>query len=643
MKNKETIIGYILLIVLFVGFSIYTTNKAQKELKAKQEQAKTEKLEKERQKALQPPASTVVTGSDSGKVVTTAEVIAKAEKDSTVASAQYGAFAGALKGEEKLFVIENDLQKITLTSKGGQIKSVELKKYKTWNKKPLILFTDKTNAISYQLPIENNQFADTRQFYFEPVGEPFVVSGDSSKTFALRLNAGNGKYFEQRFTLKGNSYLLNYDINLVGLNSIIPANNNFISVSWDNYLTNVEANLLYERRYSSLYYKYNKSDVGHIGEDKENEEFSAVAPLEWISYKQQFFNTTLFSPKGDFHTGCQLKSHYQKDSTGYVKEFVSKFTIPYNNTASQTYNFQYYIGPNSYNGLAAIDRNVESIIKLSPDFWLFSWIRYITRFIIWVFSWFNSVHLNYGIIILLMTLLLKLVLHPLTAKSIESSAKMKILAPELAALKEKYADDQTKFGQEQMKLYNRAGVSPFGGCLPLLIQMPILMAMYYFFPTSIELRQQPFLWATDLSSYDSIVTFSKFTLPIFGSTLNHISLFTILMTITSVGQAVMNNQLNAANAQQPGMKYMPYIMPLFLMFMFNDFPAALTYYYLLQNLLGIGHQWIIQKFFINEAKLRKQIEENKKNPKPVSSWQKKLADMQRQNEQRANGGAKARK
>lgn len=636
MKNKETIIGWILIVILMGGYVFFGTKKAKEDQKVKQEQLKAEKLEKDREKAAQAFTSAA---NDTTKGNDTTKVAANIKKDSVAVSAQFGAFANATKGDEKLVVIENDLQKITLTSKGGQIKSVELKKYKTWDKKPLILFTDKTNSLSYLLPIENNQFIDTRQLYFEPTGDGFVVSGDSSKTFTMRLSAGEGKYFEQRFTLKGNSYLINYDISLVGLNTIIPNNNNFISVNWNNYLNNVEHNIQLERRYSALYYKYNQSDVGHIGEDKENEEMITDAPLEWISYKQQFFNTTLFSSKGDFHTGCKLKSKFKKDSVDYVKDFDARFTIPYNNTANQTYNFQLYIGPNSFNTLASLHKSVESIIKLSPDFWLFSWIRYITRVIIFIFSLFNSVHLNYGIIILLMTILLKVVLHPLTAKSIESSAKMKILAPEIAALKEKYGDDQTKFSQEQMKLFNRAGVNQFGGCLPMVIQMPILMAMYYFFPTSIELRQQPFLWATDLSSYDSIVTFSKVTLPVFGSTLNHISLFTILMTITSVGQAIMNNQLNPMNNQQPGMKYMPYIMPLFLMFMFNDFPAALTYYYLLQNLLGIGHQWIIQKFFIDDAKLRKQIEENKKNPKPVSGWQKRLADMQKQNEVRASGGS----
>ena len=630
MKNRETVIGWVLIVVLMLVFSFYQNKKFKEEQALKKEQQKSQP-ERPKEKA----SEAVVSLNDTTHAAAGALNATAAVKDSATTSSKFGAFSTAASGEEKLFVIENDVQKITLTSKGGQIKSVELKKFKTWDKKPLILFTDRTNSLSYQLSIENNQTVDTKDLFFTPVGDTFNVTGDASKSFALRASAGEGKYLEQKFTLKGNSYLLNYDVNLVGLNTVIPANNTFIGINWDNYLSPLEHNLMLERRYSALYFRYDQNDVTHLSEDKESDSLIIKAPLEWVSYKQQFFNTTLFSPKGDFRNG-KLRTHFSKDNTSYVKEYESGFTLPYNNSGNVTYNFQYYIGPNSYNGLASINKEVESIIKLSPDFFLFSWIRYITRFIIWVFSWFDRVHLNYGIIILLMTLILKIVLHPLTAKSIESSAKMKILAPELAALKEKYGDDQTKIGQEQMKLYSRAGVSPFGGCLPLLIQMPILMAMYYFFPTSIELRQQPFLWATDLSSYDSIVSFSATALPIIGSTFNHISLFTILMTITSIGQAVMNNQLNAMNNQQPGMKYMPYFMPLLLMFMFNDFPAALTYYYLLQNLLGIAHQWIIQKFFINDEKLRKQIEDNKKNPKAQSSWQKKLADIQKQAAERQN-------
>ncbi len=630
-KNKETVIGWILIVVLMLAFVFYQQKKMASDQKLKLEQKKTEQIQNAQLKSDSIKTANTVAATANGTVDSTLTSQTSAPTDSSALQLQYGAFSNAAKGEEKLFVIENDVEKITLTSKGAQIKSIELKNYKTWDKQPLILFTDKTNSLSYQFPIDNNRVIDTKDFYFEPVGESFSVTGEASKSFALRLNAGDGKFIEQKYTLKGNSYLLNYDVTLNGLNSIIPSNNTFINAVWENTLANLEKNIDLERRYSALYFRYNQSDVAHLNEDKEEDELVFDTPIEWISYKQQFFNTTLFS-KGEFHRG-KLKTHFTKDNHSFVKRYNASFTLPYSNSGKSSYAFQLYTGPNSYNKLAALDKDVQNIIKLSADFWMFNWIKYITRFIIWVFSWFDSIHLNYGIIILLMTLILKVVLHPLTAKSIESAAKMKILAPELAALKEKYGDDQGKMGQEQMKLYNKAGVSPFGGCLPLLIQMPILMAMYYFFPASVELRQQSFLWASDLSSYDSIYTFQK-ALPLIG---DHISLFTILMTITSILQAVMNSQMNVMANQQPGMQYMPYIMPVMLMFMFNSFPAALTYYYLLQNLLGVAHQWLIQKFFINEEKLHKQIEENRKNPKQPSGWAKKLAEVQKQAEQRGKG------
>lgn len=628
-KSKETIIGYVLIVLLMGGLFFHQFTQKQKELELKKQQQKEEMARKAKEKAAAPaPASTatISTVDSTGKIITTDAATAVVANDSAMMQ-QYGSFANVMKGEEKLYVLETALQKLTLSSKGGQIKSIELKKYKTSEGKPLVLFTDKTNTFSYQFATDNNQVIDTKDLYFEPSDSNATANTHS---MALRLNLGGGKYFEQVYALNDSSYLFDYNVNMVGMNTIVPSNTTAINVNWQNTLIPLEKNIELERRYSALYYRYSQNDVEHLSEDKNDDEVVPSAPLEWISYKQQFFNTTLFSKGGQMHSG-KLKTHFGKEDLNYVKKYDAQFTIPFNGSDKVSYAFQYYIGPNHYKTLAALDREAESIIKLSPDFWLFSWIKYITKFIIWVFGWFNSTNLNYGIIILLMTIILKIVLHPLTAKSIESAAKMKILAPEIAALKEKYGDDQAKIGAEQMKLYQRAGVSPFGGCLPLLVQMPILMAMYYFFPASIELRQEHFLWATDLSSYDSIATFAT-ALPLIG---NHISLFTILMTITSVLQAVMNNQMNAMGNQQPGMKYMPYFMPVVLMFMFNSFPAALTYYYLLQNVLGIGHQWIIQRFFIDEAKLRHKIEENKKNPKAASSWQKKLEEMQRSAQQKA--------
>ncbi len=633
LKNRETVIGWLLIAVLMIGFIFYQNKKMAEEQAAKKEKQQTELADSLK---LKTPKATSATITAMGDTVTMAIDTATTEAtiaDSAKINEEYGPFSAAATGEEKTFVVENEVQKITFTNKGGQIKSIELKNYKTWDKKPLILFTDKTNSLSYQFAIDNDRVIDTKNFFFEPVGESFNVSGTEKKSFAFRLNAGDGKYFEQQYTLTGNSYMLDYNVNLVGLQTVIPSNNTFIGVNWQNTLRNLEHNNELERRYSAVYYRFNQSDVNHLNEDNETDEYVFDAPVEWISFKQQFFNATLLS-KGSFNRG-KLKSAYSKETKDYVKNYDATFTLPYKSAEKTAYNFQYYFGPNHFNTLSSFDRNLEDIIKLSPDFWMFSWIRYITRLIIFLFTIFENMHLNYGIIILILTLILKLALHPLTAKSIESAAKMKILAPELTALKEKFGEDQARIGQEQMKLYQRAGVSPLGGCLPLLLQMPILMAMYYFFPASIELRQEAFLWATDLSSYDSIYTWAT---PIFGQ--NHLSLFTILMTITSVIQAVMNNQMNAMSNQQPGMKYIPYIMPVMLMFVFNSFPAALTYYYLLQNLFGVLHQWVIQKFFINEEKLRKQIEENKKNPKKPSGLMKKFADMQKEAEQKARARQK---
>lgn len=627
MKNKETVIGWILVALLMIGLIFYQSKQTEKENLAKKEKQKTEQIAKAKEAAAKAAAVQTDTATATATTTTVIDTVTGQVDTIQVEGAQtakYGEFAAATTGTEQTFVLENDLQKITISNKGGQIKSVELKDYKTWDGQPLVLFSDKSNSLSYSFAISGERGVDTKNFYFEPVGEAFKVTGNQSKTFAMRLNAGPGKYFEQQYTLKGNSYMFDYKVNLIGLNNVIPQNYTSLRVEWNSKLHSLEKDITSERQHSALYYRYNKGDVDHLSEtDEVEEEKKDDAPLEWIAYKQQFFNATLFS-NGLFEK-ANLKTKFGKDDKSYVKSYGASFTIPYKPNDNNTYAFQYYVGPNHFNTLKGFDRDFEEIIKLGPDWFVFAWIKYITRFIIWMFNLFEGFNWNYGIIILLMTLILKIALHPLTAKSIESAAKMKILAPELAALQEKYGEDQTRKGQEQMKLYQRAGVSPFGGCLPLLLQMPILIAMYNFFPASIELRQEAFLWANDLSTYDDLISWKE---PVLGFT--HISLFTILMTITSVLQAVMNSQMNAMTNQQPGMQYLPYIMPVMLMFIFNSFPAALTYYYLLQNLLGIAHQWIIQKFFINEDKLRKQIEDNKKNPKQPSGWAKKLADMQKQ-------------
>jgi YidC/Oxa1 family membrane protein insertase len=623
MDNKNTLIGTVLLGLLLFGL-FYFGNQAEKN-KPKHTTAA--------QVVVGDSAANTRAGNpDAGSA---APLASDLPVDTAAQRSQLGPFAAAATGEGKDYVIENELQKITISSKGGAIKSVELKKYKTWDKKPLMLFTDKSQSFSYQFVIAGNKIINTKDLYFEPIGESFAVKDSEQKTITFRLHAGDGRYFEQKYTLHGQEYSVGYDVNLVGLDQVMP-NSNDIQITWQNTLLNLEHSVETERRYSALYYRYSNADPAHLDEDKPNQSEAFAGKADWISFKQQFFNATIFGK--DLFRGS-VKSDFSKEDKSYVKKYDATLIMDYHPAPTATYNMSFYFGPNRYSTLKKAGDQFESIIKLSPDFFLFNWIKYVTKWaIIPTFNILDKINLNYGIIILILTLLLKLVLTPLTWKAIKSGAFMKVLKPEIDGLKEKYGDDQQKISAEQMKIYQKAGVSPFGGCLPMVLQMPILMSMYYFFPNSIELRQQPFLWATDLSSYDSILTWAT---PILGQT--HLSLFTILMTVTSVLSAVYNQNQSGMSNQQPGMQYMPYIMPVMLMFMFNSFPAALTYYYLLQNVLTIGQQWAIQKYFIDEKELHRKIEENKKNPAKKSGLMKRLEDIQKQAEAQKNAGSSNKK
>jgi YidC/Oxa1 family membrane protein insertase len=410
------------------------------------------------------------------------------------------------------------------------------------------------------------------------------------------------------------------------MEKIMP-NSNDLQINWKSTLPNQEHSVETERRYSALYYKYANDNVAHLDEDKAAQSEAFTGKVDWVSFKQQFFNATLF---GTNMFKGSIKADFDKAATNYVKKYDATLLLDYHPAAKVSYAMNFYFGPNRYATLKKSGDGFENIIKLGYDNVVFGWIKYITKWaIIPTFNILETIGLNYGIIILLLTILLKLVLTPLTWSAIKSAASMKVLKPEIDELKVKYGDDQSKISTEQMKIYSKAGVSPFGGCLPMVLQMPILLAMYLFFPNSIELRQAPFLWAADLSSYDAFVTFPQ-ALPLIGS---HLSLFALLMTITSILSAIYTQSQSGMTNTQPGMQYMPYIMPVFLFFMFNGFPAALTYYYLLQNVLSMAQQWAIQKFFIDEAALHRKIQENKKKPSTKSGWMKKLEDIQRQAEQ----------
>jgi YidC/Oxa1 family membrane protein insertase len=350
-----------------------------------------------------------------------------------------------------------------------------------------------------------------------------------------------------------------------------------------------------------------------------NETLDMTAPLQWISFGQQFFHTTII-PSQPFQKSI-LDVKFQETDESYVKNYTVKSEmIPTSDTSA----FDYFIGPIDYKLLKKEGKELEQLVPLSQDILIFRWMKIFNIYlIIPVFNFLSQFVSNYGIIILLLTIFIKVITAPLSYKTYKSGVAMKILKPELDKLKAKFGDDQTKLSQEQMKLYGEFGVSPFGGCLPMLLQMPILFAMFSFFPSSIELRHESFLWATDLSTYDSFVKL-PFNIPFYGA---HISLFAMLSALTQIGMSWYSQRLQPSSPQAEQMKMLMYIMPVMFLFMFNSFPAALTFYYFLQNVLGMLQQWFFTTFIIKEDKIKAEMELAKKTPKKQGAFQKKMAQM----------------
>ena len=534
---------------------------------------------------------------------------------------EFGAFYPYLTGEAADIVLENELVKLTLSSKGAQVKQVELKDFKKFDQSPLILI-DGTQEINYLLELENSTVLETKDLYFNTKEENGKV--------IFYAQVGNGQLaFE--YSLNPASYLVDYDLKTKDLEAVLNSSPKHLDLTWDYVSQKQEQDLSSEKTKSSAYWKVAEGDVEHLGIGSSKEE-AITENVSWVSYKQRFFNATLLSKNNISNT--LLASDIESDDSTKVGGFQAEMQIPLSGSiANQTVAMQLYYGPNNYKLLKDYDNGMHELVELSADFFLFRWVKWINAWlIIPLFNFIEKFIPNYGIIILIMTLIIKMILMPLTFKSYLSTAKTKVLKPELDALKEKFGDDSAGYSKAQMELYSKTGVSMFGGCLPMLLQMPFLLAMFYFFPSSIELRQESFLWAQDLSSFDTVsfLTWSK-NIPLLGQ---HLSIFTLLMTASSLLMAKFNPQM-ASQPSQPGMemmKYMPYIFPFFLLFLFNSFPAALTYYYFLSNMITFGQQWVINKFFIDEEKLKEQIEENKKKPVKKSKWASKMEEVYKQQE-----------
>lgn len=544
-----------------------------------------------------------------------------------ILSNKYDVFASSATGKDSSYTIENELIKVTVSKKGGRVSSVLLKKYRTHDSLPLILFNADSSSFGLLFDTENNRTINTEDLYFEPAGSSFSVTGAESKKISMRLYAKtdgtvkHDKYIEYEYSLEGNSYMMGCKINFVGLKNIVASNLNDFSLSWAMTTPTQEATIENQQHASTVYYKYIEEKPEYLSETKDETQV-LHAKTKWIAFKQQFFTSVIIADDFFDKSGAEITSNNVQNSDRYVKDFSASLMVPFNHKDNESFGMRFYFGPNHFQTLKKYDLDLEKQIPLGWG--IFGWMNQFL--VIPVFNFLNGFNMNYGIIILILTLIFKAILFPIAYRNYISSAKMRILKPEIDEINAKLgSDDPIKKQQATMALYKKAGVNPLAGCIPALLQMPILMALFRFFPASIELRQQGFWWVTDLSTYDSVWNFGKIPVIdfIYG---DHVSIWALLCTITTLIYTHINSELMGTpggQQQMPGMKYMMYFMPIMFLPFLNRFSAGLSYYYTLANIITFTQIFII-RMFVDEKKLHAKIEENKKKPAKVSGFQQKL-------------------
>ncbi len=537
---------------------------------------------------------------------------------------RYQGFSRHMGGENREITLANNVLSLTLNTRGGMISSATLlnPKYRTevgGDTAQVSLFHADTDSYAFTFFTADQQI-NTANLNFEA-----TVQGDT--TVIMALHPAEGASWEIRYTLAPDSYLVRMELCQQGMEGILPANTSNIELTWHQKMMRNELGRTFEERNSAIYYKY----IGESPDDlssSSNKSKSLNGRLRWVAFKNQFFSSVLIA-RNQLST-AELTSTVLKDDPVYLKDMTMTATAPYSHADGTAAAFDFYLGPNDYPLLSSLDKKLDlgedmDLTRLIPLGWgIFRWIN--TLIVIPVFDFLGKYIANYGIIILLLTIFIKLIIFPFTFKSFKSQAKMRALAPDIKAINEKYpgAENQMKRSQETMALYSRAGASPFSGCLPMLLQMPVLIAMFSFFPSAIELRGQSFLWAHDLSAPDSILTL-PFTIPFYG---NHVSLFCLLMTAVNVIY-IRLSMSSQPDTGMPGMKMMQYLMPVMFLFIFNDYASGLSYYYFLSLLITIVQTWVF-RHFTDDDKLRAQMAENARNPKKKKGFMARLEEASRQ-------------
>ena len=617
--DRNSIIGYVLIFAIITGFYYYTSPTTEELALAKHTQDSLVQAKKQNElKALaQAQLQTARTVADSSTTTTDTSNV------STALTAQFGDFAPAATLSNATYVIENEKLKATIAAKGGRVVSLQLKEYKT-DKGAIIEMIDKDSSNFGLSFTAQNHAITTNELNFTATQTQVTVAGADSSTLVVKMALDANRYIEYVYSLKGNSYLLNYSINIVGMQNLIATTQNNVTLNWQSNMLSQENTMENQRNASTIYYNdVDEKSVDNLTE-RGGDSKTLTSKLKWIAFRQQFFTQTLIAATPLEGTTTLTTTVNGENDTTHVKNCTANLSLPYRHTPNETVALSFFYGPTHYNTLKSYGNDLEKQVPLG-------WFGFINKFlVIPVFNFLGSFNLNYGIVILLLTLFIKLILLPLTYKAYLSTAKMKVLKPEIDEINKKFpgTEDAMEKQKETMSLYRKAGVNPFGGCLPMVLQMPILFSMFRFFPASFELRQKSFLWATDLSTYDSVYNIG-YHIPFYG---DHVSLFTILMTVSTIIYTKMNSSNMVgqdSNPQMQSLKYMMYIMPIMFMFMFNSYASGLSYYYFIANILTFTIQYSM-KFFVNEDALHLQIQENKKKPVKASAWQQKIEELGKQ-------------
>lgn len=619
--DKKTLIGLIVIGAILFGFTWYNASIQQKY--AQEQQALTATQETE----------------------STDKIVPEVRQPDTLQAADQlerhigSSLFQATTGTEKKIEVENDLMKVIFSNKGGKVASVVLKDYLTYQGTPLVLFPDSASVFDMSFFIKqqfNNVQINTGDYYFvaDSSFTPTFAADETSKNLTFRLDVDSTAHVDFVYTIYKDNYMIDFDVQFVGMENLLAQNQTDLEFTWQNVGMQNEKGFENENNYTTIAYKYPSDEsVEQLRTSTEDKSETINSKVKWVAFKQQFFSS-IFVAKDDFQNGTLGYSTFQPGE-GKIKTFRAKVSVPFTPQLSE-YNFNFYFGPNKFSVLKKYDDlHFERLIPLGG--WIIGWIN--RWLVIPTFDTLGAHIANYGIIILILTLIVKILISPLTYKSYLSSAKMRLLKPEVDKLNEKYPkpEDALKKQQAMMALYKSADVNPMGGCIPLLIQLPILYAMFRFFPASIELRGEHFLWADDLSSYDSILTL-PFNIPFYG---NHVSLFALLMAASMFIYSRINyNQTAGSAPQMAGMKFMMlYLMPIMMLFFFNNFASGLNYYYLLSNIITIGQTYGF-RYIVNEDKLHQRMKENAKKPQKKSKWQQRYEEMVKLQQQQAAARAK---